>query len=109
MVNEQAHRGRDLRQNSRALQRSERRVAECVAESCTLAGDGICAALARPSSVEAYYSRLMDKRILTIAITGPAFTQSRGLAALAVNGLRSSFHVFPRVLLLTSTSSGRRR
>ena len=59
----------------------------------------------------AYSSRLMEKRILSIAITDPAFIESRGLHALAakVNAMRSSFHVFSRVFPPTATSSCRRR
>jgi hypothetical protein len=44
-----------------------------------------------------------------IAITGPAFTESRGFIALTVNAMRSPFHVFPRFFPPTSTSSRRRR
>jgi hypothetical protein len=62
-----------------------------------------------PAVPEAYYSGLMGTRILTIAITGPAFTESRDFAAFTVKAKRSSFHVSPRVFLPTSTSSGCRR
>src|SRR5260370_399284 len=48
----------------------------------------------------------MSTRILSIAITSPAFIESRGLVALAVkvNAMRSSFHGVPRVFLPTATS-----
>ena len=50
---------------------------------------------------------LMDLGTATIiAITGPAFTESRGLTVPAVKAMRSPFHVSRRAFHPTSTSSG---
>jgi hypothetical protein len=67
----------------------------------------LVSALAGPNPIEAYYLRLMDKPILAIAITNPAFIEGRGFVAHTVMVMRSLFHVFPRICLPASTSSGR--
>ena len=60
-------------------------------------------ALASPCALEAYCLGRMGNRIFCIAITDPAFTESRGFTAFTVKAMRSSFHVFPRVFLPPST------
>jgi hypothetical protein len=47
--------------------------------------------------------------VLIIAITGPAFTESRGFIAFTVKAIRTSFHMFPRILPTLSTSIRVRR